>query len=747
MSSAHTSSRSKSLFADETFLVLLAGIALWVAWMSYLSYGRWYVMLSSMGDLGLYDSAAYNTAYGAFMTTTSYRIENIWQEHFAPIILVLTGYYYFDDGFLFIYVWQSLSVALTTVPLYLIARDSLESRWAALLIGLAYLANGKLQMAALFDYHPSAHIGLFALSAFYAAMRHRWGYYFLFAALLLTCREDTAFILFTIGLYLAIFKKEWRWGSATCIVAVAYFIFLMKVSFPYFRDLSLEKMGTQAYYFTLSYAWLGETPVEIIKNFIADPIGIMGKILDPVRSHAWYTLAAQFAFLPFFSLGGLIILAPTSLSLLLNDHQFRHTLQWHYPFMLIPLWALAFTLGASNIRSWAIRAGADRFRPENAGPILALLRRLFAVLTAIYALALTWYVTIGPIDAQVLGLRILLKQSDKPFAIFIISLVGFLLLSRFSFLGKTLASRIAPVVSFYLLLVTIYLACFEGALPGRFDLERYFSKEKVEHADAAHLSLAEIPKHASLLVGQGPYTLALHNPNAFLYRGFDNYPVGDRKIDYLFFDIKTPVNEPIPQAHSRYVVNLLLLREGEYGVTSHRDGLFIFKKGVAKTKDYDLFLRHLATFPVTSLGGLTGQIDADTSSPHLVSRRTDSASSPGSQLIYGPYVKLYPGQYRAMFRLKVSQRLQEPVAFVDVVGDEGKTLFASRIINASDFTKEDQWQTFTLPFAIEHAPEKKIEFRVRYEGGAVLWCDEVKYEFSKELFTEIQEIYPSDISW
>ena len=183
-------------------------------------------------------------------------------------------------------------------------------------------------------------------------MRHRWGYYSLFALLLLACREDTAFILFTIGLYLAIFKKEWRWGFATCIVAIGYFIFLMKVSFPYFRDLSLEKMGSQAYYFTLSYAWLGETPTAIIKNFIADPVGILERIFDPIRSHAWYTLAVQFAFLPFLTVGGLIILAPTSLSLLLNDHHFDTPYSGTYPFMLIPLWTLAFTLGASNIRSW-----------------------------------------------------------------------------------------------------------------------------------------------------------------------------------------------------------------------------------------------------------------------------------------------------------------------------------------------------------------------------------------------------------
>ena len=144
---------------------------------------------------------------------------------------------------------------------------------------------------------------------------------------------------------------------------------------------------------------------------------------------------------------------------------------------------------------------------------------------------------------------------------------------------------------------------------------------------------------------------------------------------------------------------------------------------------------------------MTGLIETDFSSPHRVSRRTDDASPPGSQLTYGPYVELYPGQYQAKFRLKVNERLNTPVAFLDVVGNESKTLFASRLINGSDFTKQGEWQTFTLPFVIEDNPERRVEFRVRYEGGPALWCDEVRYEFTKEQFAITLEKFPSNIEW
>ena len=81
-------------------------------------------MLSSMGDLGLYDSAAYNTAYGAFMTTTklSYR------KHLAGAFRPYNPYSYrllFFRRWLLVHLHLAKSIRCANRnSLYLIAREA-----------------------------------------------------------------------------------------------------------------------------------------------------------------------------------------------------------------------------------------------------------------------------------------------------------------------------------------------------------------------------------------------------------------------------------------------------------------------------------------------------------------------------------------------------------------------------------------------------------------------------------------------
>jgi len=715
--------------------VLLIAIIAFTAWFTYLSHARWSVMLSSMGDLGHIDSAAYNTAHGAFMLSTGARVQNMWGDHFSPIILVLTAFYLFSDSFWFIYFWQALSAALAAVPLYLIAKDRL-GRDTALLVALAYLLNSRLHMAVLFDYHEAAHVGLFALSAFHCASRGRWRWFILFAALLLSCREDSALILFSIGVYIALWQRRWLYGAMTCAAATVYFLALMKLVFPYFRADPLEAGLAGDYMYFSSYSWLGATPWDVVKNFFHAPIYSLSMIFHPERAAAWTELATQYAYLPFATLSGLLLMAFPTLSLLLNNHPARWGLEFHYPFLVVPFWALGFVLGLSNIRQWLAATGVGSIRPEEGGRILGALSALFGLGALVQGIGVFAYMLVGPFDFTLAGTRIYLNDPFRPTIIFIIALFLFLTLAPFkSTKWETVSSRGVFLICVYMFILSFYFGSTAGALPPLSgDHTRYFDPRLAAHAASAQKTLDTLPRHASAVIGQGPYTLALHNPNAFLFRGFDKYPFGARQVEYIVIDTNPPVEEPILWEDIHPMVMRLLLTEPGYAVIRYEDGVYVFQRGARKEGDYQMLLDHGGRFPARVMGKGTWLMVPDESSNHGAARRALPGLHPAGYLASGPYATLYKGEYAATFRLKTGALSQGDLATLEVAAEAGKRIISRRTLAGADFGKAGQWVEFELPFTIEEPRVDGVEFRVEFLGKAGLAFDEVRLTMTREAY-------------
>ncbi|MDH4184093.1 MAG: DUF2079 domain-containing protein [Nitrospinota bacterium] len=716
-------------------IILALSIAAYTAWFTYLSYSRWAVMQSEAGDLGSIDSAAYNTAHGAFMLSTGLKVQNMWADHFTPILLPLTTYYLFDDGFLFIFLWQAISVALAAVPLYLIASDILGRR-TALIIALAYLANGHLHAALLFDYHEAAHVGLFALSAVYMALKKRWGWYALFCALLLACREDAALILICVGLWLALFEKEWRRGAWTTFLAALYFVILMKAVFPHLKTLSVEARYEDAYMYFENYAWLGKTPAEAVTNMVTHPVEMARKILAPERTGEWAKLAAQYAGMPFLSPGGLLIMAPTTLSLFLNDYRARYLFFWHYPMLAIPFWALGFVWGVANLQRAMRAAGIGAWPIDKLNRIFRPMMTLAGLAAAVYLVVGALFLIHGPFDSTFAGVRVHLSDVEKPVLIVFVSSLIFIFFSPANrLMGVDLAERTAATLALYLLLGSFWLAIDKGGVPLLSqEYRQYFDERMVERSDRARRTLAALPRHYSGVVSQGIYTLALHNPNVFLFRGFDKYPFGARLVDYLVFDMDPPIAEPFRKNVIRWHVNHLLSGEKNYGVAKHEDGLVIFKRGATKTQDYQLFKETGLTFGVDFMGKSVGEELEDPTSAHGWIRRVSPQLQNRGYLAYGPYLALRRGDYSVTCRLRANAITADDIGHMDVSHDEGKVIIASRPLAAADFPEKGKWRELTLPFTIDAEKTENIEFRIEYHGGATLYFDECRVNMTQAAF-------------
>ncbi|MBI5198898.1 MAG: hypothetical protein HZA09_02655, partial [Nitrospirae bacterium] len=148
--------------------------------------------------------------------------------------------------------------------------------------------------------------------------------------------------------------------------------------------------------------------------------------------------------------------------------------------------------------------------------------------------------------------------------------------------------------------------------------------------------------------------------------------------------------------------------------------------------NYDASQREIPQFSITSpIGGLY----QSESLPRLIGSVIKDVDVSGGEaaygkrgsgegwLQYGPY-RTYPtGEYIAMFRLKIGNKVSErEVAVIDISSRLSERVLNKKVINARDFQGRG-YQDFILPFRL--SSPQSLEFRVYFKGKADLWVDYV----------------------
>lgn len=105
--------------------------------------------------------------------------------------------------------------------------------------------------------------------------------------------------------------------------------------------------------------------------------------------------------------------------------------------------------------------------------------------------------------------------------------------------------------------------------------------------------------------------------------------------------------------------------------------------------------------------------------------------NPEEILNAGPYTTFPGGNYKATFRVKVSDNTaEEPVLTLDVAGDSGKKVVATREIRGTDFEKIGEYQDITIEYYLTPGEPWQIEFRTYITGDAAVWVDDVYVRFA-----------------
>jgi uncharacterized membrane protein len=231
-------------------------------------------------------------------------------NHVNVTTVLLVPFYWLGAGPLFLSELQTVALALGAVPVWLIARDRLQSAWSALAIAVAYLLYPSIEWVNWWHFHPDALAVTPLLFAYWFAGRGRWRAYAVALVFVLFAKEDAAMVVVVLGLLVAV-RWNRRVGLATVVAGAAWFGLCLWVILPF-------ATGWRGPFYQQLFPMFGSSVGEIAWNLVRHPGRWAHLLTDPARSLYLRQLFLPVALLPFASFAGLATLLIGAPALLIN---------------------------------------------------------------------------------------------------------------------------------------------------------------------------------------------------------------------------------------------------------------------------------------------------------------------------------------------------------------------------------------------------------------------------------------------
>jgi uncharacterized membrane protein len=300
-------------------------------------------------DLAKFDQAIWNTAHGRpFRITLSE--DSVIQSHFSPALALYAPLYWLWPDVRLLFVVQALCMAGAGALIYVHLRE--EHPWLGLAAFAAYLMHPSVHQVNLVEFRRLTLAVLTTSLTLYAMLRRRYGWMALALGITLLCKEDMAFTVIGVGLYLFIVQRQRRLGALLTALGVAYLVLVPFVLLP---ALNAESGYRHA---GANFGYLGDSLDEIAVATLRRPGLLLRQALQPARLAAlgrflWPTLGL-FALAP--EIAGLML--PYLAYLLTSTSSTQGQLGAWYPSVPLVFLGWATALGLRRLPTRARRPAA-----------------------------------------------------------------------------------------------------------------------------------------------------------------------------------------------------------------------------------------------------------------------------------------------------------------------------------------------------------------------------------------------------
>jgi uncharacterized membrane protein len=288
---------------------------------------------STAFDLGIFDQAIYLISQGKEPITTIQGF-HILGDHAAWIHYILALPYKIYPSVYWLFIVQSLALALGTLPTWYLAIQAGLEESQAMAIATAYLLYPVVFNGNLFDFHPEVIAVPLLLSAVLAARLENIAWFCVCIILTLGCKAVLSLTVVAMGIWLMLFEKKRLCGLLAIILGSAWFIIATKLIIPAFSGAEAAAVGR--------YSYLGNSVFEIAKNLIFQPGLIFSKIFSLDNLGYLILLSAPIIWgLSTASLKPLIGAIPCVALNLIADYQAQKDLVHQYTLPALPFLILA----------------------------------------------------------------------------------------------------------------------------------------------------------------------------------------------------------------------------------------------------------------------------------------------------------------------------------------------------------------------------------------------------------------------
>lgn len=182
-------------------------------------------------DFGLFCNMFYHMKETGLPIVSSER--DVLMSHFAvhlsPIYYILLPFYFIFPSPLTLQIGQALIIASGVIPVMLLCRHFKLSGKVTVVMSLIYALYPALSTGCFYDLHENCFLAPLLLWVFYFFERENYPMMYVFAALVLSVKEDAAIYIILFALYVIFARKKFIHGGILAVAGVAYFVITLQI--------------------------------------------------------------------------------------------------------------------------------------------------------------------------------------------------------------------------------------------------------------------------------------------------------------------------------------------------------------------------------------------------------------------------------------------------------------------------------------------------------------------------------------
>ncbi len=315
-------------------LCLIVAAIFFAASTSAISWWRWFTYQYGTFDLAFYVQGLWLACRGEWHV--SLLDVPILGNHAEPIVFLLTPLFAVCPHPMLLVAVQVLALASMPFTAWRIARRLGLGEWEAAALALAAVAVPAAGFVAEHEFHPEAFAAPLLLLAYEARLREKWGWFCLWFAACVGCKENIALLMVAWAVIYSWSERkkdsrwQWRWNFGPGLAAFVWLGFYGLVLSPAIN-------GGNVDYGNL-YSHLGDSGGDIVRKFFTEPSRAGHAVWQGLtQGNLVWSLLVSFALLPLLRPSWLVVAAPLVFQHLLSSRSSEWQINFHYAAPFIPL--------------------------------------------------------------------------------------------------------------------------------------------------------------------------------------------------------------------------------------------------------------------------------------------------------------------------------------------------------------------------------------------------------------------------